>query len=52
MPSKKKRSKRFSIRRNKNKLKKIQTGGTESDIFVETSPGEWMPARSYQKEAF
>ena len=57
MPTKKKRfsrSKRYNptIRRNKNKLKKIQTGGTNSDIFVETSPNHWMPARRYQKEAF
>lgn len=57
MPSKKKRfsrSKRYNptIRRNKNKLKKIQTGGTKSDIFVETEEGKWVPARRYQKEAF
>jgi len=57
MPSKKKRfsrSKRSNdtIRRNKNKLKKIQTGGTKSDIFVETSPDEWEDARPYQKKAF
>lgn len=56
MPSKKKRfsrSKRYNptIRRNKNKLKKIQTGGTKSDIFVETEEG-WVPARQYQIMAF
>ena len=57
MQSKKKRfsrSKRYNptIRRNKNKLKKIQTGGTKSDIFVETEEGKWVPARPYQKKAF
>ena len=57
MPSKKKRfsrSKRFNhtIRRNKNKLKKIQTGGTNSDILVETESGTWVNARPYQKKAF
>jgi hypothetical protein len=59
MPSKKKRfsrSKRYNptIRRNKNKLKKIQTGGTKSksDILVETSSGHWVDAYPYQKKAF
>ena len=58
MPSKKKqfsRSKRYNhtiIRKNKNKLKKIQTGGTKSDILVEISPGNWENARPYQKKAF
>ena len=57
MQTKKKHSKRFTRTKRSsitiNKLKRNQTGGTRSEaISVEITPGDWQPARWYQKKAF
>jgi hypothetical protein len=58
MQTKKKHSKRFTRTKRssstRNKLKRTQTGGTRSEIYVEITPGagNWQPARWYQKQAF
>lgn len=56
MQTKKKHSKRFTRTKRssstRNKLKRNQTGGTRSEIYVETAPGNWQPAFWYQKTAF
>lgn len=44
------RTKRYSNKRNK--LKKIQRGGTRNKILVEIAPRNWQDARAYQKFAF
>jgi hypothetical protein len=56
MQTKKKHSKRFTRTKRssstRNKLKRNQTGGTRSEIYVETAADNWQPAHLYQKEAF
>jgi hypothetical protein len=57
MQTKKKHSKRFTRTKRssstRNKLKRNQIGGTRSEaISVEITPGNWQPARLYQKTAF
>jgi hypothetical protein len=56
MQTKKKHSKRFTRTKRssstRNKLKRNQTGGARSEIYVETAAGNWQPAHWYQKEAF
>jgi hypothetical protein len=58
MQTKKKHSKRFTRTKRssstRNKLKRNQTGGTRSEIYVEIPPGtgNWQPAHWYQKKAF
>jgi hypothetical protein len=58
MQTKKKHSKRFTRTKRssstRNKLKRNQTGGARSEIYVEISPGagNWQPAHWYQKKAF
>jgi hypothetical protein len=56
MQTKKKHSKRFTRTKRssitRNKLKRNQTGGTRSEIYVEIGAGNWQPAHWYQKKAF